>query len=222
MSCLGPSLSVALCSQHLAWCFLIQSVARRRLQEIGGILLHCTWLPWSSGSHSCKRLRALPPPGGSLVFGRCSGQGVSCVKPLPSPHLPTVADLPASQRGLGGLLSPLALVKKASPLRPVPAAALSMAWAGFMTRIHQIRREGTRDSMHAECGRTASWALLLAEQTYVIIWKWFDLTGNNFKNVLGLKSNVTLSEPHLGYLLPASGTSQWSTHCSLLYTQTLR
>ena len=138
---------MVLCSQHLAWCFLIQSVACRRLREGGGILLHCTWLPWSSGFHSYRRLRALPPPGYSLVFGRCSGQGVSCVKPPPSPCLPAVADLPASQRGLGGLLSPLALIKQPSPLRPVPAATLSTAWAEFMTRIHQIRREGTGDSI---------------------------------------------------------------------------
>lgn len=142
----GPSPSVALCSQHLAWCFLIQSVARRRLREVSGILLHCTWLPWSSGSHNYKRLRALPPPGGSLVFGRCSGRGVSCVKPPSSRSLPAVADLPASQRGLGGLLSPLALIKQPLPLHPMPAAALSTAWAEFMTRIHQIRREGTEDS----------------------------------------------------------------------------
>lgn len=125
---------------------MIQIVARRRLREVSGILLHCTWLPWSSGSHNYKKLRALPPPGGSLVFGRCSRRGVSGVKPPSSRSLPAVADLPASQRGLGGLLSPLALIKQPLPLHPMPAAILSTAWAEFMTRIHQIRREGTGDS----------------------------------------------------------------------------
>lgn len=47
-----------------------------------------------------------------------------------------------SQR-LGGLMSPLALVKCTPSPRPVPAAALLTARAGFMTRIHQIRKDDT-------------------------------------------------------------------------------
>lgn len=56
-------------------------------------------------------------------------------------QLPKTVDLLASCRGLGGRLSPLALVKWLPPLCPSPAATPLTARAGFMTRIHQIRKE---------------------------------------------------------------------------------
>lgn len=88
-----------------------------------------------------------------------------CAEPL------LAADLLASCRGLGGLLSPLALIKQPPPLRPVPAAALPTAWAEFMTSIHQIRRDGDTGlhPLRAECGWTALQAPLPAEQTYTVM-----------------------------------------------------
>lgn len=84
---------------------------------------------------------------------------------------PLAADLLASCRGLGGLLSPLVLVKQPPPLRPVPAAALPTAWAEFMTSIHQIRRDGDTGllPLRAECGWTALQAPLPAEQTHAVM-----------------------------------------------------
>ena len=138
---------MSLHSQHLVWRLPRDSAARWRLWEVGGILLHCTSLPWCSGSHGYKRLRALPPlPPGSPVLVRLCGRG----RPLRAER-PLAADLLASCRGLGGLLSPLALVKQPPPLRPVPAAALPTAWAEFMTRIHQIRRDGGHGPSPTAC-----------------------------------------------------------------------
>lgn len=157
---------MALHSQHPAGGLLVGSVACRRLPAES--CLAAPSLPWSQDPTAPSRHRALSP---SPAMFTCALAPWAPQAGRSLLHkLPLTADLLASCRSRGGLLSPLALVKWPPLLRPVPAAALPTAWAEFMTRIHQIRRTDTvLLLLCAECSRTTLQAPLPAEQAHVVM-----------------------------------------------------